>query len=153
MPLDIHMENSPTMPIFPVNVGGDVKTTKGYYQIIVYTLLRVKVKPFKKTQSRQIITKAPKYYMFDVGIAGSLTKWHIVGERGAEFGNAFEYFIFMEIIAYRFYSGEDWTINFWRTKSGLEGDFVLDNGKIALKVKGGKEVDKKDLFRLFAFSK
>lgn len=74
--------------------------------------------------------KAPKYYLFDVGIAGCLTKRHLREEKGEEFGKAFEHFLLMEMVAYRSYSARDFDINFWRTKSGLEVDFVLGSGKI-----------------------
>jgi predicted AAA+ superfamily ATPase len=132
--------------------GVDSKTVKEYYQILVDTLLAVRVEPFKKRQSRQVITKAAKYYMFDVGVAGYLTKRHIMEQKGDEFGKAFEHFMLMEIVAHRSYSGNDFVINFWRTKSGLEVDFVLGKGEVALEIKGTAHVDKEDMNGLNAFS-
>lgn len=131
--------------------GIDSKTVKEYYQILVDTLLAVRIEPFRKRQSRQVITKASKYYMFDVGVAGHLTKRFIAEPRGAEFGSAFEHFILMEIVAFRSYSSKDFDINFWRTKSGLEVDFVLGKGEIAIEVKGAGRIDKKDLCGVEAF--
>ncbi len=132
--------------------GVDSKTVKEYYQIIVDTLLAVRIDPFKKRQSRQVITKAAKYYLFDVGVAGYLTKRHIEEEKGVEFGKAFEHFLLMEIVAYRSYSERDFEINFWRTKSGLEVDFVLGKGEVAIEIKGASRVDKRDLKGLEAFT-
>ncbi len=131
--------------------GVDSKTVKEYYQILIDTLLAVRVEPFKKRQSRQVITKASKYYMFDVGVAGYLTKRHLAEQKGAEFGKAFEHFMLMEIVAYRSYAQKDFTINFWRTKTGLEVDFVLNGGEIAIEIKGARLVDKRDLNGLEAF--
>lgn len=131
--------------------GVDSKTVKEYYQILVDTLLAVRVEPFKKRQSRQVITKAAKYYMFDVGVAGYLTKRHLTEQRGAEFGKAFEHFLLMEMVAYRSYAGKDFVINFWRTKSGLEVDFVLGIGEVAIEIKGAGRIDKKDMNGLDAF--
>ena len=131
--------------------GIDAKTVKEYHQILVDTLLATRIEPFKKRQSRQVITKACKYYLFDVGVAGYLTKRRLEEERGVEFGKAFEHFLAMELIAYRSYSGLDFDINFWRTKSGLEVDFVLAGGKIALEIKGASRVDNKNLTGLEAF--
>lgn len=131
--------------------GVDSKTVKEYYQILIDTLLAIRVEPFKKRQSRQVITKASKYYMFDVGVAGYLTKRHIVEQKGPEFGKAFEHFILMELTAYRSYSGKDFPIHFWRTKTGLEVDFVLGAGGVAIEVKGTKRIDKKDAHGLEAF--
>ncbi len=131
--------------------GVDSKTVKEYYQILVDTLLATRVEPFKKKQSRQVITKACKYYLFDVGVAGFLTKRVIQEEKGVEFGRAFEHFIAMELFAYRSYSGLNFEINFWRTKTGLEADFILANGEIALEVKGGSRIDRNDFSGLNAF--
>ena len=131
--------------------GVDSKTVKEYYQILVDTLLAIRLEPFKKRQSRQVITKASKYYIFDVGVAGYLTKRHITEQKGAEFGKAFEHFILMEIVAYRSYSGKDFALHFWRTKTGLEVDFVLGAGEIALEVKGVGRVEKREMNGLNAF--
>mgnify|MGYP001585977580 CR=1 FL=1 len=131
--------------------GIDAKTVKEYYQILVDTLLAVRVEPFKKSQSRQVITKSCKYYLFDVGVAGFLTKRNLEEVKGAEFGKAFEHFIAMELFAYRSYSGFDFDINFWRTKTGLEVDFILGGGKIAIEVKGSSRVDKNDLAGMNGF--
>ena len=109
--------------------GVDSKTVKEYFQILVDTLLAVRVDPFKMRQTRQIITKAPKYYFFDVGVAGYITKRYLEEEKGEQFGKAFEHFLLTEIIAYRSYNDLDFGINFWRTKSGLEVDFILGQGR------------------------
>jgi len=131
--------------------GVDSKTVKEYYQILIDTLLAIRVEPFKRRQSRQVITKASKYYMFDVGVAGYLTKRHLVEEKGAEFGRAFEHFLLMEMTAYRSYAGKDFAINFWRTKSGVEVDFVLGQGEVAIEIKGASRIDKKDTNGLESF--
>lgn len=132
--------------------GVDSKTVREYYQILIDTLLAVRIEPFKKRQSRQVITKASKYYMFDVGIAGFLVKRRLTEQKGAEFGKAFEHFILMEIIAYRSYSSKDFAINFWRTKTGLEVDFILAQGEVAIEVKGAGRLDKKDMHGIDSFT-
>lgn len=50
--------------------GVDSKTVKEYYQILVDTLLGRMVEPFKRRQDRGVITRAAKFYLFDVGVAG-----------------------------------------------------------------------------------
>jgi predicted AAA+ superfamily ATPase len=129
----------------------DAKTVKEYYQILVDTLLAVRVEPFKKRQSRQVITTASKYYMFDVGVAGHMTKRRIAEEKGAEFGKALEHFMLMEIVAYRSYSEKKFDINFWRTKSGQEVDFILGSGEAAIEIKGSSHVEKRDMNGMKAF--
>ena len=131
--------------------GVDAKTVKEYYQILVDTLLGTMIEPYKKRQERQVITKAGKFYLFDVGVAGILIGRHIPDQRGEQFGRALEHFILMEIIAHRSYSELDYEINFWRTKSGLEVDFILGRGEVAVEVKGTGRIDKADLYPLKSF--
>ena len=131
--------------------GVDSKTVREYYQILVDTLLGVMIEPFKKRQHRQVISKASKFYLFDVGVAGILTNRHLEEERGEAFGRAFEHFILMEIIAYRSYKEVEFPIRFWRTKSGLEVDFILGDAQVALEIKGARRVDPNDLRSLKTF--
>jgi predicted AAA+ superfamily ATPase len=72
----------------------------------------------------------------DQGVAGAITKRHIPEERGEQFGKALEHFILMEILAHRAYKELDYGVNFWRAKSGLEVDFVLGRGKVAMEIRG-----------------
>ena len=131
--------------------GVDGKTVKEYYQILVDTLLGTFIAPWKRRQERQVIGKAPKFYLFDVGVAGALTRRRIAEERGESFGRALEHFVLMEIQAHRSYQELGYGIHFWRTKSGLEVDFVLGDGEVAVEVKGTSRVDPSDLRSLRAF--
>ncbi len=125
--------------------GVSSKTVKEYFQILVDTLLGSFVLPFKKRQERQVISKAPKFFLFDTGVAGAICKQSIAEEKGELFGNAFEHFIYLEMLAHRSYHEIDYDINFWRTKSGLEVDFILGNGEVAVEVKGTSQVDRRAL--------
>jgi predicted AAA+ superfamily ATPase len=125
--------------------GIDAKTVKEYYQIVIDTLLGTMIVPFMRRQDRQVITKAGKFYLFDVGVAGAITQRRIPQERGEQFGKAFEHFILMEILAHRAYKELDYDLNFWRTKSGLEVDFILGRGEVAIEVKGTSRVDSSEL--------
>ncbi|NBV45259.1 MAG: ATP-binding protein [Planctomycetia bacterium] len=131
--------------------GVDAKTVKEYFQILCDTLLGRLVLPYKKRQERQVISKAPKFYLFDVGVAGALGKRRILEPRGDLFGRAFAHLVFMELVAHASYSELGYDIHFWRTKGGAEVDFVLGNGEVAIEVKGTSRVDDRDLRSLRAF--
>jgi len=131
--------------------GVDSKTVKEYYQILVDTLLGTMLEPFKKRKNRQTISKASKFYLFDVGIAGVITHREIHEEKGELFGKAFEHFILMEMVAHSSYSELEYEIDFWRTKSGMEVDFILGKGEVAVEIKGSSRVDNRDLKSLSAF--
>jgi predicted AAA+ superfamily ATPase len=74
-----------------------------------------------------------------------------VEERGESFGRALEHLVLMEILAHRSYRELSHGVHFWRTKSGLEVDFVLGEAEIAVEVKGTSRVDSSDLRSLRAF--
>jgi predicted AAA+ superfamily ATPase len=131
--------------------GVDAKTVKEYYQILIDTLLGTMLEPYKKRQERQVITKAGKFYLFDVGIAGAINRRHIEEAKGDIFGKAFEHFILMEILAHRAYSELDYNVHFWRTKTGLEVDFILGQGEAAVEVKSASRIDSTDMRPLKTF--
>ena len=131
--------------------GVDAKTVKEYYQILCDTLLGRMVAPYRERQERQVIVKAAKFYLFDVGVAGALVKRSILEERGEPFGRAFEHFLLMELAAHSSYSELGYDIQFWRTKTGLEVDFILGRGEVAIEAKGSSRVEQRDLRPLQAF--
>ena len=132
--------------------GVDSKTVKEYFQILIDTLLGTRVEPFKKRQGRQIISKASKFYLFDVGVAGFITRRRIHEKKGPMFGQAFEHFILMQLLAHSSYQELGYSINFWRTKTGLEVDFIIGSGEVAVEVKGTNRLDLKDMKPLLAFA-
>ncbi len=132
--------------------GVDSKTVREYFQILVDTLLGVFVEPFRRRRSRAVIIRAPKFYLFDVGVAGYLTGRRIENASGPDFGRALEHFVLMELLAYRTYREREYPIRYWRTKSGLECDFVLGReGAVAIEVKGGADPGSRDLRPIRAF--
>ena len=132
--------------------GVDSKTVREYFQILVDTLVGTLLEPFSRRRSREVITRAPKFYLFDVGVAGHLMGRHIERPAGPEFGRALEHLVLMELIAYRSYRELDFPLRFWRTKSGLECDFVLGReGEVAIEVKGSTRLHPSDLRSVRAY--
>ncbi|MCX7115662.1 MAG: AAA family ATPase [Gammaproteobacteria bacterium] len=131
----------------------DSKTVKEYYQILVDTLLGYFVEPYHARATRNEISHVPKFYLFDVGVANALLKQSIVELRGQVAGQALEHYILTEIVAYRGLNDLDFPIKFWRTKTGLEVDFILGDAEVAIEVKISQTVHQADLKGLIAFSK
>jgi len=127
------------------------KTVETYYQILVDTLLGYFIRPYHRKVKRDIISKTPKFYLFDVGVANYLARRQINELRGSAAGEAFEHFILMELIAYNSLNKKRINITYWRTKTGLEVDFVLNDAEVAIEVKITSIVHKQDLKGLFAF--
>jgi len=84
-------------------------------------------------------------------LATSITLFPYTTLFRSQFGKALEHFILMEILAHRAYRELDYDVNFWRTKSGLEVDFILGKGEVAVEVKGTSRVDTTDLRPLKTF--
>lgn len=133
--------------------GVDAKTVKEYYDILVDTLVGYRLDPFRKLGKRDVITSTPKFYLFDVGVAGFLQRRNLGALKGKEAGAAFEHWILTELIAYRGLNDLDFSISYWRTKSDLEVDFILGDGEVAIEVKISNHVDRRDLRGLEAFIK
>lgn len=129
----------------------DAKTVKEYYQILVDTLLGYFIFPFRKKVKREIISATPKFYFFDVGVLNAIAKRTIPDLKGSVAGEAFEHYILMELIAHRGLNNLDHDICYWRTKTGLEVDFVLGNAAIAIEVKVSAQVTTADIRGLIAF--
>jgi predicted AAA+ superfamily ATPase len=133
------------------DVGIDAKTVKEYYQILVDTLIGYYVEPFHKKVKRDLIQSTPKFYLFDVGIANHLRHRHISILKGEEAGDAFEHYILTELVAYLGLKELDVPLNYWRSKSGLEVDFVLGRGEVAIETKISSNIDINDIKGLVAF--
>jgi predicted AAA+ superfamily ATPase len=130
----------------------DSKTVKEYYQILVDTLVGYYIYPYKIKKGREVIVDTPKFYLFDVGVFNALAKQTIPMLKGTQAGSAFEHYILMELMAYRGLNDLDFDIQFWRTKTGFEVDFILAEGSIAIEVKISENPSKTELKGLIAFS-
>lgn len=130
--------------------GVDAKTVREYFFILEDTLVGSMLYPYTRRKSRDIITQMPKFYLFDVGVGGYLSRRIVLEEKGEQFGRAFEHFIHMELQAYNHYAEKDMDIRYWRTKAGQEVDFILGD-EICIEVKGTDLVKPSDLKGIVAF--
>lgn len=128
--------------------GVSAKVARGYFEILEDTLLGYRVQPWKRAKSRRLI-ETEKFYWFDVGVANFLSR-RTPRPGTPEFGKAFEHYILMELMAWRSYRQPDMPLAFWRTASGFEVDFILDDFKAAIEVKAGARIHDGDLSPLRA---
>lgn len=132
--------------------GLSVPAIKGYFQILVDTLMGSFLEPYTNRLKRRLI-KSPKFYFFDVGVVNHLAKRGKL-EMGSElFGKALENFIFHELLSYSHYSQKFYELTYWRTSSGLEVDFVIDHFDSAIEVKSSSKIHQNHLNGLREASK
>lgn len=129
------------------------KTVQGYTELMCDMLLGYIVRPYTPKTSRQLITAASKFYFFDPSIPTYLLQKEIKILKGSDAGHAFENYIFLELQAYKELNKKRYEISYWRTKSGLEVDFILGRGDVAIEVKISSLVQKQDLRGLIEFTK
>lgn len=115
-------------------VGLSAPGVRGYFEILVDTLIACWVPAWRKHAKRRVI-QSPRFYFFDVGIVNELAHRGTLKPGSLEYGAAFEHFIFMELRAYTGYKGGRPAIAYWRTSSGLEVDFILGDADLAVEVK------------------
>ena len=131
----------------------DAKTIKSYFEILQDMLLGVFLDPYTKTPGRDVISSHPKFYFFDVGIANHLAGRKISSLKGIEAGRSFEHYLFYELNAYKDLNSLDFKLHYWRTRTGIEVDFILGNGEVAVESKISDHIQKRDVQGLLAFHK
>ncbi|MDR2867948.1 MAG: ATP-binding protein [Bacteroidales bacterium] len=131
--------------------GVSANTVKSYFQILEETLLGRYLPSYQKKPKRRVIL-APKFYLFDVGIANALINREKIEFGNEIFGKAFEHFIYQELYAHSRYSDINYPISYWRTTSQLEIDFVLGDHEVAIEVKSTAQATPRHLRGLKAFA-
>ncbi|MBU0764756.1 MAG: ATP-binding protein [Bacteroidetes bacterium] len=131
--------------------GVSSPTIRAYFQILEDTLTGRFLPSFQKKPKRRVI-RAPKFYFFDVGIANYLLKRGRIEPGSESFGKAFEHFIYQEIYAHSSYSDLNYPLNYWRTASQLEVDFILGDHEVAVEVKATEMANQRHFKGLKSFS-
>ena len=127
---------------------------ESYFSILEDLLIAVRLPVFSRKAKRKLVTQA-KFYFFDAGVYRSIRPAGPL-DSGAEIdGPALETLVFQELRAVNDYHGLDYRIHFWRTRSGLEVDFVLygPNGLLAVEVKRSTRIQSRDTRSLREFRK
>ncbi len=118
--------------------GVSAKVVRTYFQILEDTLLGYRIAPWKKAKNRRLI-ETEKFYLFDVGVSNYLAR-RVPKIGTPEFGHSFEHYILMELKAYQAYRNPELDIRYWRTTTGFEVDFILDDMAVAVEIKGSAKV-------------
>jgi len=119
-------------------VGVSAKVVRGYFDLLEDTLLGFRIAPWTKSRNRRLI-QTPKFYLFDVGVANFLARRQ-PRPGTPEFGKSIEHLVLMEMLAYRAYRSPDLEVRYWRTSTGQEVDFVLNDREAAIEVKASPRV-------------
>ncbi len=128
------------------------KTVEGYVSILEDLLLSFHLPVFTRRAKRQLAAH-PKFYFFDAGVYRSLRPTGPLDNPREIDGSALEGIVLQHIRAWNAYGSGNNQLYYWRTRSGIEVDFVLYGPEVlwAIEVKNTSRVRVQDLKGLRAF--
>ncbi len=128
------------------------KTVESYLDILEELLLGYRIPMFTKRAQREL-SAHPKFYLFDAGVFRTLRPKGIIDSSSELDGLTLEGLVAQHLVAWNDYSRQKHDICFWRTRSGVEVDFIVHGpeGLWAIEVKNSTKVFPADTRSLEAF--
>ncbi len=130
------------------------KTVEGYINILEHLLIAYRLPVFSKRAKREV-SQHSKFYLFDAGVYRSLRPRGPLDKPQEIEGSALEGLVAQHLKAWISYRMEQFELYFWRTRSGVEVDFIVygDDGFWAIEVKNSSKIRDEDLRPLRTFQK
>ncbi len=128
------------------------KVVEGYVEILEDILLGWRLPVFSKRAKRELVVH-PKFYLFDTGVFRSLRSKGPLDRVEEIEGQALEGLVAQHLRAWAAYSKGQRELFYWRTRSGVEVDFIVygPEGLWALEVKNARKIHTADLRGLRSF--
>jgi uncharacterized protein len=128
------------------------KAVEGYLDVLEDLLVAFRLPVFTKRASRATAAH-PKFYFFDTGVFSALRPTGPLDRPAEVDGAALEGMVAQHLRAWIAYSGAPLELSYWRTRTGIEVDFVVygNTDFFALEVKNTDRVRPDDLRGLRAF--
>ena len=127
-------------------------TIDGYFKILEDMLITRHLPVFTKRAKRNLVGH-DKYYFFDAGVFRCLRPKGPLDRPSEIDGACLEGLVFQHLTAWNDYSGGKNQLFFWRTKAGVEVDFIIYGPNVfhAIEVKNAVKVTRHDAAGLEAF--
>lgn len=128
------------------------KVVENYISILEDILLAMKL-PIFSIRARRALISHPKFYFFDSGVFRSLRPKGPLDSPHEIDGAALEGLVLQHLNAWNAYRNNPFSISFWRSRGGVEVDFILygDEGIFAIEVKNSDKIRPADLRPLSEF--
>lgn len=128
------------------------KIAENYLSILIDLLVAETLPVFKKRAERETVSHE-KFYYFDTGVYSNNRPKGPLDRPEEIYGIALEGLVFQHLRAWRDYTDEKIKLYYWRTKNGVEVDFVIysDRYFFAIEVKNHQIIHAKDLRHLKTF--
>ena len=127
---------------------------ENYFSILEDLLIATRLPVFARKAKRKLVSQR-KFYFFDSGVFRAVRPLGVLDSEAEIDGPALETLVLQELRALNDYRGYDYQIFFWRTRSNLEIDFILDgpHGLLAMEIKRSTHIQPKDTRALREFKK
>lgn len=127
-------------------------TVDGYLKILEDLLIAARLPVFAKRARRELVAHE-KFYFFDSGVFRALRPKGPLDRPSEIDGAALEGLVFQHLRAWNDYSGARSPLGYWRTKAGVEVDFVVYGEKdfAAIEVKNAAVLHPADFTGLKSF--
>lgn len=127
-------------------------TVTNWIAILEDLLVCFQINIFSQRAKREL-SSHPKFYFFDTGVYRALRPQSIKDSESEVNGAGLEGLVAQHLVAWKDYTTKKHEIFFWRTRSGVEVDFVILGplGFWAIEVKNAEKIRNEDLGSLSAF--
>ncbi len=130
------------------------KVVENYISILEDILISFRLPVFSR-RAKRIMVSHPKFYFFDAGVFTTLRPKGPLDSPQEISGAALEGLVAQHLRAWNAYNNNLFDIYYWRSRSGVEVDFVLygQQGFYAIEVKNTNRIRPEDLRSLSEFQK
>jgi predicted AAA+ superfamily ATPase len=127
-------------------------TVNDWLSILEDMLICYQITMFTQRAKREL-SMHPKFYLFDAGVYRALRPMSIKDTETEMHGAGLEGLVAQHLVAWKDYSTEKNDVYFWRTRSGVEVDFVVfgASGFWAIEVKNSTTIRAEDIQPLLSF--
>lgn len=128
-------------------------TCPNFFEILEDTMIGYRIYPDQELLESADLVKHPKFYFFDVGVFNALEGSFDLSSRRK--GVMMEHLIFQQIFHSARALKKDLKLNTFRTRAGLEVDFILqlEGQRIAVEVKASDRIDEADTEALLSLNR
>jgi predicted AAA+ superfamily ATPase len=127
------------------DAGVSRTTVQGFFEVLADTMIGTTL-PAWRPRARVKEVANPKFYLFDTGVAETLSGRLREPLHPSERGPLLETWVFHELRAHLHDAGLGGELSYWRLPSGLEVDFLWQRGdrRVAIEVKASERWRRED---------
>ncbi|MCH9625944.1 MAG: hypothetical protein S4CHLAM123_11290 [Chlamydiales bacterium] len=144
----IAFAHASTLSVSNISRECEVKrsSTENFLGILRDLLLSYEIPVFTRRAKRTLVSHS-KFYLFDSGVFQVMRRTGPMDQQTEIEGCALEGLVLQHLQAWCAYTRGKYEVFYWRTKGGLEVDFIVygEDGFWAIEVKNGTKISPKDL--------